>query len=111
MQLSNERYDQIKWFVTIFLPALSTLIAGIFALYGLPNGEKVVGLITLVTAFLGTIMNISSSSYQGDGTLVVDTTSDPEKDIYSIVLADYPEVLAGKDTVVLKVVNDREKVA
>ena len=38
----------------------------------------------------------------GDGQMVVDS-SDPEKDIYSIVIADYPEKLAEKDKVMLKV--------
>lgn len=102
MNLSNERYDQIKWFVTVFLPALATLVAGVFTLMGWPHGETIVGLITLVDVFLGRLMNISSSNYQGDGSLIVDT-SDPEKDIYSIAIDDYPSVLADKDTVMLKV--------
>lgn len=108
MQLSNERYDQIKWFVTTFLPALSTLIAGMATLLGWPNGTLIVGIIALFTTFLGSIMNISTSSYEGDGQLIVDT-SNPDKDIYSIAIDDYPSVLANKNTVMLKVKHAEEE--
>lgn len=105
MNLSNETYDRLKWITTILLPALGTFIAAICALFGLPYGDKIVGIITAVITFLGAILKTSSDSYSGDGTLIVDTTSDPSHDIYSIAIDDYPEVLAKKDTVVLKVVK------
>lgn len=102
MQMTNQTYDRLKWIAQIFLPALGALVAGIFTLFGLPNGEKVVGLIALVDSFLGALLKKSSDNYNGDGDLIVDT-SDPSRDIYSIALEDYPEMLAEKDQVLLKV--------
>lgn len=102
MNLSNETYDRLKYIAQVALPALGTLIFGIASIWGLPYGEQIVGTITAIDAFLGTLLKLSSNKYAGDGTLVVDT-SNPEKDIYSIVLDDYPELLANKDQVVLKV--------
>lgn len=102
MTMSNETYDRLKWIAGILLPALEVFVAGIFSLYGLPHGEKVVGTIALIDAFLGALLKKSSDEYAGDGDLIVDT-SDPLKDIYSIAIGDYPEVLANKDQVVLKV--------
>jgi len=102
LKMSNKTYDTLKWITWILLPALEVLIAGIFSLYGLPNGEKVVGTIALIDAFLGTLLKKSSDAYTGDGELIVDT-SNPDRDIYSIAIEDYPEVLADKDQVMLKV--------
>ena len=105
MNLSNETYDRLKWITTILLPAVSALIAAIWTLFNLPHGEKIVGVIAAVITFLGALLKNSSANYNGDGTLIVDTTSDPSHDIYSIAIDDYPEVLAKKDTVMLKVVK------
>lgn len=102
MNLSNETYDMLKYIAQIVLPALGTLYFALSGIWGLPYGEQIVGTITAIDAFLGALLKLSSDGYVGDGTLVVDE-SDPEKDIYSIVLDDYPELLANKDQVVLKV--------
>ena len=102
MNMSNETYDRLKYVAQIALPALGTLYFALASIWGLPYGEQIVGTITAIDAFLGTLLKISSNKYEGDGTLVVDD-SNPEKDIYSIVLDDYPELLANKNQVVLKV--------
>lgn len=102
MNLSNETYDTLKWVAQIVLPALGTLYFGLSSIWGLPFGEQIVGTITAIDTFLGALLKLSSDGYAGDGQLIVDT-SDPLKDVYSIALEDYPETLANKDTVVLKV--------
>lgn len=102
MNLSNETYDTLKWVAQIVLPALGTLYFGLSSIWGLPFGEQIVGTITAIDTFLGALLKLSSDGYSGDGQLIVDT-SDPLKDVYSIALEDYPETLANKDTVVLKV--------
>ena len=106
MQLSNETYDILKWVAQNVLPALGTLYFALSGIWGLPYGEQIVGTIVAIDAFLGALLKISSDNYQGDGTLIVDT-SDPFKDIYSIALEDYPTTLAEKDLVVLKVEKPR----
>lgn len=100
--MTNKTYDILKWVAQIVLPALGTFVAGIFALYHLPYGEQVVGTITLIDAFLGALLKISSDGYSGDGELIVDK-SDPFKDVYSISIPDYPDVLASKDKIMLSV--------
>lgn len=102
MNLSNHDYDVLKWVAQIALPALGTLYFALASIWGLPYGEQIVGTITAIDAFLGALLKVSSDEYQGDGQLIVDT-SDPLKDIYSIAIDDYPEKLAEKDTVLLKV--------
>lgn len=100
--MTNRTYDILKWVAQIVLPALGTLYFALSGIWGFPYGEQIVGTITAIDAFLGTILRISSNNYEGDGELIVDT-SDPMKDIYSIAIDDYPETLAKKDVVILKV--------
>lgn len=100
--MTNRTYDILKWVAQIVLPALGTLYFALSGIWGFPYGEQIVGTITAIDAFLGTILRISSNNYEGDGELIVDT-SDPMKDIYSIAIDDYPEMLAKKDVVILKV--------
>lgn len=106
MPLSNKTYDFLKFLCTLVLPAIGTLYFGLSELWGhvftLPYPKEVVGTITLICTFIGTILKFSSDNYEGDGVLMVDS-SDPLKDIYNIAIPDYPEKLAEKDTVILKV--------
>lgn len=100
--MTNKTYDILKWVAQIVLPALGTLYFALAGLWGFPYGEQIVGTIMAVDAFLGTVLKISSNGYSGDGELIVDT-SDPLKDVYSISIPDYPEVLASKDKILLSV--------
>lgn len=100
--MTNKTYDILKWVAQIVLPALGTLYFALAGIWGFPYGEQIVGTIVAVDAFLGTILKISSNGYSGDGELIVDT-SDPLKDVYSISIPDYPEVLAAKDKIMLSV--------
>lgn len=102
MTLTNKTYDILKWVAQSVLPAIGTLYFALSNILGLPYGEQIVGTITAIDAFLGTILKVSSDNYEGDGTLIVDTT-DPFKDVYSIAIDDYPDVLAERDHVLLKV--------
>lgn len=102
MQMDNDVYDTLKWVAQIALPAFAALVLGVAKLWNLPYGIEIAGTITALDVFLGALLEKASADYQGDGQLIVDT-SDPLKDIYSIAIEDYPERLALKDTVVLKV--------
>ncbi|MGF3066265.1 phage holin [Facklamia sp. P12945] len=61
--LSNRFYDLGKWLVLIFLPALAVFVQGMADLYHLNQGGQWVGLINLLTIFLGSILQISSYHY------------------------------------------------
>ncbi|MBG9981042.1 phage holin [Facklamia sp. DSM 111018] len=66
MYLSNQSYDRGKWLVLIFLPALAVLIKGLGELYLWQPVDLVVTSLNLITAFLGTILQISSHHYHQD---------------------------------------------
>lgn len=61
--MSNKMYDVLKYIAQIGLPAVGTLYYALSAIWGLPYGEQIVGTITAVDTFLGTLLMISSSAY------------------------------------------------
>lgn len=68
MRLSNNTYDILKWFVLVVMPSVSVLFQGLGELYGYHSTFLVVSTLNLFTAFLGTVLQISSSNYhQGGG--------------------------------------------
>lgn len=62
--MSNKMYDVLKYIAQIGLPAVATLYYALSAIWGLPYGEQIVGTITAVDTFLGTLLMISSSAYR-----------------------------------------------
>lgn len=62
--MSNKMYDILKYIAQIGLPAMGTLYYALSAIWGLPYGEQIVGTITAVDTFLGTLLMISSSAYR-----------------------------------------------
>lgn len=63
MVLSSKTYEILKWIAQIVLPALGTLYFALATIWGLPYGEQVVGTITAVDAFLGTLLGLSTVNY------------------------------------------------
>lgn len=61
--MSNKTYDILKYIAQIVLPALGTLYFALSEIWGLPFGTEIVGTITAVDAFLGTVLKISSDNY------------------------------------------------
>lgn len=66
VKLSNKIYDKLKWAALIFLPALGTLYFALAGIWNLPYGEQVVGTITAIDTFLGTILGLSTMQYNKD---------------------------------------------
>lgn len=56
-------YDVLKWFVTVFLPALETLWLTIGDIWGLPYVVPIGATIAAIIAFLGALLGISSIQY------------------------------------------------
>lgn len=100
----SKTYDTLKWIAQFVLPALGTLYFTISSIWGLPYGEQILGTITAIDLFLGAVLGLSSSKYEGDGTMIVDT-SNPDRDIYRMELSNPVETLSEKDSVVFKVVH------
>lgn len=61
--MSNKVYDALKFIAQIVLPAIGTLYFALAAIWGLPYAEQIVGTITAVDTFLGTILCISTVKY------------------------------------------------
>lgn len=61
---SNKIYNILRWFVQIVLPSIATLYFALSQIWPLPNGELVVGSISAVSVFLGTMLGISNMQYQ-----------------------------------------------
>jgi len=61
--LSNKVYDILKWIALIVLPAIATLYFALSGIWGFPYGEQIVGTITAIDTFLGTILGISNYQY------------------------------------------------
>lgn len=62
--MSNKVYDVLKFIALVVLPAVGTLYFALSSIWGLPYGEQVVGTITAVDTFLGTLLGVSSKSYK-----------------------------------------------
>lgn len=69
MSFSNKVYDVIKWIAQYLLPALGTLYFALSKVWNLPYGEEIVGTLSAIDIFLGTLLGISNHNYQGDGTI------------------------------------------
>lgn len=105
MVLSNKVYDTLKWIAQYLLPALATLWIALAKVWGLPYGTEIGATISAIDLFLGAILGISSHNYQGDGTMVVNSTN-PEKDLYSLEVAGNVADLADKKTITFVVKNE-----
>lgn len=64
MKLSDKTYDILKWIAMILLPAIGTLYFAVAGIWGLPYGEQIVGTITAIDAFLGTLLGVSTAQYK-----------------------------------------------
>lgn len=63
MKLSNKTYDILKYIVTIFLPALTTLWLTVASIWNIPYGEPIGATMGAITVFLGALIGISSKNY------------------------------------------------
>ena len=62
--MNNKVYDILKWIAQIVLPALGALYFPLAQIWGLPQGEEIVGTITAIDCFLGAILGISNVQYK-----------------------------------------------
>lgn len=74
--LPSKVYDVLKWTCIIALPAVSTLYAGLCAVWKLPYANEIPQTITLIATFLGVLLGVSKASYNEK----VKTKNDVEKE-------------------------------
>lgn len=63
-KMSNETYDILKRIAMYLLPALGSLYFGLSRIWDLPYANEIVGTITLIDTFLGSLLGISNMQYQ-----------------------------------------------
>lgn len=61
--MKNKLYDILKFVAQIALPAVATLYFALATIWGLPFGEEVIGTITAIDLFLGSLLGLSSIQY------------------------------------------------
>lgn len=65
--LNNKVYEILKWIALIALPALATLVSVVLPLWNICDESMttaVVGTITAVSTFLGTLLGVSTMKYR-----------------------------------------------
>jgi len=67
--LSNKAYDILKRVCIIVLPAIATLYMGLAKIWDLPYETEIPQTITVVDAFLGALLGVSTINYNKDETL------------------------------------------
>lgn len=64
MMFTNKVYDVLVWITQILLPAIGTLYFALAGIWNFPYADQIVGTITAVVFFLGTLLGISRKSYR-----------------------------------------------
>jgi hypothetical protein len=108
-KLSNKVYDIGKMFVTIIIPALSTLYFTLAAIWDLPHAEQVVGTMAAIATFGGVVLGLSTKSYNNSdekfaGDVVV-TNPTPGVTKMELQLNEDVHVLKNKDELTFKVIG------
>lgn len=67
--MSNKMYDVLKWVCIIVLPAIATLYMGLAKIWDLPFETEIPQTITVIDAFLGALLGVSTIQYNKDETL------------------------------------------
>lgn len=62
--MSNKVYDILKEIALVWLPAIGTLYFALAGIWGFPYAEQIVGTITAIDTFLGTVLHISNKLYK-----------------------------------------------
>ena len=62
-KMENRVYDVLKYIAQIVLPALGALYFGLAKIWGFPYATEIVGTISVVDAFLGAVLKISTDQY------------------------------------------------
>ena len=61
--MNNRTYDILKIIAQLVLPAIGTLYFALSEIWDFPYAEQIVGTITAIDAFLGTVLKLSSDNY------------------------------------------------
>jgi len=68
--MSNKVYDILKFAAQIALPAIATLYFALATIWNLPYAEAIVGTITAIDLFIGTLLGISSVEFNKNNVII-----------------------------------------
>ena len=68
--MSNKVYDILKFAAQIALPAMATLYFALATIWNLPYAEAIVGTITAIDLFIGTLLGISSVEFNKNNVII-----------------------------------------
>lgn len=63
---SNRTFDILKWCCLVVLPACATLYLGLSKIWPLPYATEIPQTITVIDAFLGALLGVSTIQYHND---------------------------------------------
>ena len=66
MKFNDDVYRILKWLTLVVLPACATFYVGLAAIWGFPYASEVAKTTTVVCAFLGALLGISTAEYYKD---------------------------------------------
>lgn len=66
IKLTNEQYDKLKDFITVWLPAIATLYMALAVIWNLPYSEAIAGTIAAIVTFFGSVLKISTTNYRAE---------------------------------------------
>jgi hypothetical protein len=61
--MSNKTYNILKEIAQIWLPAIATLYFALAQIWGFPYAEQIVGTLSAIDVFMGTVLKISTIQY------------------------------------------------
>ena len=108
MVLSDKWYKILKWSGLIITNGLAAFWLTIAKLWNIPYGVEIGATITAIGVLIGVIVKISDGHYEGDGTMIVNTT-DPSKDVYTLEYNGDLNEIAAKKSVTFVVSNPDAK--
>ena len=63
MNLTNKKYNFLKWVALVLLPAIVVFVFAITKIWGLPYGPEIAGTVSAIDVLLGALLQISTKSY------------------------------------------------
>ena len=66
--MSNKMFDTLRFICEVGLPALGTLYFALAKIWGFSYGTEIVGTISAVSFFIGTLIGVKRSQYNATAT-------------------------------------------
>ena len=105
MKISNPGiYDALKFLAQIVLPVFGAIYFAMSGIWDLPEADQVVGIIVVIDAFLGILLQLSTSKYSSENVGEIEITELPSGGkTYSLNLVGDPEDIELHDEVRFRV--------